>query len=58
MKGWYVFAAMAVAGSASAAEINSGVLQPPGGHRWEGAYIGGNIGGTWTNGDSFGRSLF
>lgn len=54
MRGLYFCAAMLAAGGASAAEVNSGVLQPPGGYRWEGAYIGGNIGGTWTNGDSFG----
>lgn len=55
MKKLCVVAAILAATGASAADLNSGVLAQPEGYRWEGAYVGGNIGGTWANGKAFGE---
>lgn len=56
MKKLCAVAAVLAATGASAADLNSGVLAPPEGNRWEGAYAGGNIGGAWTNGKAFGET--
>ncbi len=58
MKAIMVGAALLAATGACAAEFNSGVLSPPPGFRWEGFYAGGNIGGAWGTGDSFGYEGF
>lgn len=58
MRGLWLFVAVVATSSASAGDLSSGVVPPSDGYRWEGAYVGGSIGGAWTNGESFGAASF